>query len=362
MLHTTKLISWLAGLLLVGTLFYTVSYFSGTLRSKSDAPFYTVDLLTAKAGGDNVVALAQYRAIQDDPRKTSEEKALAELLIVGAEFSQTGDVKARLREIQKMKEISMDASLSAGVRATAMAILGSEYSVSGNDPVVFAEIYKDPPFDSYLVPNDPHLSALNIEKASYAIVPTPVAAVKIAHIASGQYFANPNQSASTRAAHIAMTEEYINKADVAVMREIRGAGYTEGDRYMFYRALRAVSIGQLAAAKGQLEGGAYRKEFEDFFTLAQSKKSFAAKNSLLNVRYEYASILAADEDTAAEKAQLDLLARELNELPNPKIYTLVLLLRNEHTYRPTGPVWVATEKMFKVSPDLKAAVNKIIAS
>jgi hypothetical protein len=362
MAHTLKLVGWLIALLVIPAGLYALYLYVFYDPNPSQLTRDLEQLVDAKVRGDDASALAQYQQILSDPTSTAEERAIADIYIAGTEFSVSGNLSSRIDDVRKMKRIVTDSSMSATVRAAAMSVLGNAYTVSGGDPAVFAEIYKDAPFDSYLIVDRPQLSAINLLKESYAIKPSSFAASKVAELASGRYFANPQQDASSTAAYVALAEDYLNKADIAALSEAneRPATYASSDRYILYRLSRAITVGRLAIQKGEPYTDTYRTEFNSFIAFAQSIQSTLAHNAVFNARFQYARILEAEGDTAGEKAQLDMLARELSKLPNPNTIPFVLSLRNART-QPTEAMWRAVQRMSSTSPEFKTAVEKLTA-
>lgn len=352
--NTSKFLVWLA-VLLLGVALYAAGYFF-LMPQKYEWPPYMTELLSARTMGDDAAALAQYQVIQSDPNTTDEVKAVAVISVAGI----STDTSAQLRDIRALKKVITDTTITRGVRAMAMAILGNTYNSAGGDSPIFAEIYTGAPFDSFLVPGDSQLSAINLEKASYAMSTTSTAAINIAFIASEIAFNDPGAAGAT--AYVALAEDYVEKANAAVVFEAQaGPWYPDSTLYINYRRLKAITIGRLAIVKGGEYEDIYRNEFEDFFTFAKSKLSTAAQNGILSARFQYAKILAADGDALEQKKQLDLLAQALDGLSNPDL-RFVAFLKNEYTYRPTGPGWLSVQEMFKVSPGFKAAVGKVIGA
>lgn len=351
-------------IVLLFALSYAAFYFSINREGSTNgysAVSYLNGLLQAKTSGDNQQAITAYQAIVNNPQSTDQQKATAAINIAGVGFSVSGDVSAQLQDVQTMEQIATDTNVSLGVRATALSILGNAYENSGQNPAIFAAIYKNPPFSAYLVPNNPQLSALNLEEASYGLARTSTAAISAAYIASGQYFANPSQSASTTAAYASTTIEYLGDADAVAVGESQAPGYADSTRYMLYRAERTVVVGRLAIEVGGQYESTYKQTFSDFFVFAQSKQSTSATDETLSVRYQYARILAADKDTADEKTDLDALAQELNALATPNTHPFVAFLQNAYSNQ-SGTTWIGIQKMFTVSPDFKAAVTKLVTA
>ncbi len=360
MSHILRLIVWLLALLIPIIVVYGV-YNLVILKSAQPVPSDLVPILQAIRNGNEQAAIDLYETIQNDPSKNAGDKALATLYILNTSYSLSGDGDDSLEEVKALKKIINDPLIIKKVRAAAVNVLGNEYNVSGKNLDVVTEIYKDEPFRSYEVPGDPELSSLNLQKWSYDMFPSSAAAISVAQIASGRYFSHPDQPASTTAAYVAMAEDYLGKAEAAVIEELEGnpQWYVASHRYMIYRSMRAITIGRLAITKGEPYRSAYRREFDDFFAHAEGKKSAAASKAILSTRFQYARVLAADKDEINEKIQLDQLAQALNSLQDPDNYPLVLLFKNEYLNQPTGLTWTAVKRMATVSPDFKVAVERL---
>jgi hypothetical protein len=364
MSRAIRVLGWTVALL---TLFAGATYLFYVWRSASSIQNpLTPDLqqlVQLKQHGSDNSAFALYQQINADPTKAPGEKATAAIYAAGTPFILSGDVGSRIQEIQQMKSIVLNTALSADVRAAAMSVLGNEYSLSGRDPVVFTEIYKDAPFSSYLESGNPDLSAMNLEEASYEISPSSFAAIKVAVLALMQYLDNPKQATSTTAAYVKLAEEYLYKADAVATQEARRSPttYMKSDRYMLYRFARVSAFGLLAIQKGEPYKSRYRTEFNMFITFAQSQNSTLARDEILSARFEHARILAAEGDFAGEKIQLDLLASALRELPNPKMNILALSFINAHMHESTGARWSAIQQMMSISPDFQAVVAAIVS-
>jgi hypothetical protein len=368
MTHNSRLlIGWLGALLvLVGVAYAGYVFFGGYSANEQQAqqagvptPDYLAPLLNAKIAGDNQSALGAYQSIQNDAQSTNEQKALAEISVAGLQYSLTGSTTALLEDVQNMRSISTDPSISSSTRATAMYILGTEYAASGANPAVAKAIFTGAPFSTYVVHGNTALSDMQLEEAAYALFPISSAGLDVAAIASGQYFLNPGQSASTTKAEVAVAEEYLQEGNAAMASEAqKNAAFSVSDRYLQDRVLSAIATGQLAVEVGQPYEAMYKQQFTDLINFLQPQQSTLARYLALSTRYTYAKILGADKDTTGEKAQLDLLAQQLDAIPNPATNSFVVLLTNSHT---THTPSKATQAMMAVSPNFKAEITKLLS-
>ena len=354
-------------LLLIGAFagaFFLVQFFvSGNVSNseQSSRAEWLTTTIEKQRSGDFAGALAEAEAVQNDPGSSAEEKALATYNTLGAQYRLTGDTDARLVDIQNMKKVILDETISVSTRVNMLEVLSKQYYISGRDSAVFAEIYKDAPFSTYLAPGDPDLSARRLAEWSYGMMPTSNAAITIARWYTEQRLLNPTQATSTTKVYAAAAEDYLAKADAASLAEAKAdASYSNSRRYLFYRYWRTMIIGRLATQKGEPYQSQYRAAYEEFITFAQTQKNIIAEEYLLNARLFFAQRLVRNKDEASAKIQLDQLAKEMIAADNPDVNTFFLLLRNEYKNQPTGLTWTSVKNMSAVSPDFKAAVEKIV--
>jgi len=326
-------------------------------------PYIPQQLVQAKLAGNDAAAVAQYQAIIADPSKVSEEKALATVNIANVRFHLTGDISYTLQDIQNLKNVVADKTVTLRTRATAISILATMYNNSGRNPQVFTELYKDAPFSAYLVPGNPELSAINLAKWSYSLRPTSLAAIYIAQIYAAQALEVSGMSATTTTSYVGLAEANLKKAETLVNQEAAAnPSYVASDRYLTFRTWHAITVGYLAVEKGGAYESEYRQEFNDYFVYMQSQQSSHSADELLFTRFHFAQTLGEDKDVQTEKAQLDIIAKNLGNLANPKGNSFVAFLNNEHTYRPTGFKWRTILNMFTISSDFKSAVGKLVSA
>lgn len=362
-------------LLLVGgfaAAFFLVQFFvSGNISNseQSSVPAWLSTTIQKQRSGDFAGALAEARSIQNDPNSSAEEKALATYNTLGAEFRLTGDINTRLSDVRKMKAIVLDESVSLKTRANVLNNLAAAYSNSGATPSVADEIFKDEPFRQYYsAAEDPdrmvRLSTRKLFEWSYSMNPTSYAAISIARWYSEQQAFNPGLATSTLRAYADLAEDYLKKADAASEEEMReDRTYSDSVRYLVYRHWRTVVIGRLAAPDRPEYQKIFRSTYDEFITFTQTQQNVLARGFLFYARLYYASKLSRVGDDANAKIQLDLLAGELNSVPDPSTNIFLRFLRNEHEERPTGASWInLVESKYALSPAFKAAVEKVLAS
>ncbi len=359
-------------LLIAGAIYFLIGSFDNKIDSTDSARnadgsknlglVQPTNLNQYRREGNFEAALQELERIQSKPLKDLDEQALAVLSSINLKFNVTADVNDMLADIQNLKKIFINPKVDLRVRVDALNAISASVCRSGRDPVIFNEVYKDAPFNAYLASNDPDLSARYMAEWSYSQLPTSFAAVRIVRWYSDQMLENKSISPETRVQYGEETKRYLNIAGQLVERELqRKAGYSKSTPYIAYKTWRAIAIGRLAAVEGEPYKSQYKKEFEDFFTYIYDLKDVGALEYVFLSRHFYARVLL-DEDATAAKKQLDILARELNELENPDTSTYVRWLRNSSRYSETGHQWQTVKNMMKISPDFKATVEKFLAT
>jgi hypothetical protein len=321
------------------------------------------ELTTSTQEGDYANAVAVTQGILNDPNRSVEEKALAVYNYMGARYRVSGDMSDRLLDIQDIKPVILNPAVSAQTRADSLAALAGQYASSGRDPSVLAEIFKDAPFSTYLIPGDPDASIRRLFEWSYEILPTSYTVVSIAQWHAMQGVLNPDLEQATRESYTKLAVEKLAEADQLSLREAnREPRYMEGLKYLLFRTSRTVTIGGLAIQNVEPHASNYREEFDSYIAFALSSEHIFAKGLLLSVRLTYALALARDNDTAAAKVQLDQLAQEMKASQNPGVSNFILTLRTQSEYESDSSRWLQLEELFEISPNFKAAVDTAVTA
>jgi hypothetical protein len=305
------------------------------------------------------------------PLSAADEKALALYNVLGARYRVSGDSATRLEDVRAMKQVVLDSRVSLAIRANMLNMLAAQYSLSGADPAVSAEVFADAPFNQYYEKaadddRTARLSARKLFEWSYGMKPTSFAAINIARWYSEQPAFNPGLDTATRRAYNNAAHEYLLKAEAASIEEARNdSTYLNSTRYMQYRYWRAVIIGRLANSNshGSIYKNQYRQLYDEFFRFAATQDNALAQEYVPYARLFYARALAADDASDEAKVQLDTLASELLKLSNVPTNVFVRFLKNEYAYRRDGATWknlVASN--FVLSPALKAAVSGVVGA
>ncbi|QQG38145.1 MAG: hypothetical protein HYS26_01150 [Candidatus Kaiserbacteria bacterium] len=314
-----------------------------------------------KKAGNYEAALAEYERIMSDPLKDANEKGFAVISGTNLKFTLTADIKDMIEDVQRLKEVVLDPSVETRVRVEALNTLSASVCRSGRDPIIFDELYKDEPFKRYLVPGDPDLSARLMAEWSYDMSPTSFAAIRIARWYSDQVFRNGTLSGEKVSEYTAEAEKYMEIAGQLVEKELkRSTDRTRSITYIAYRMWTAITVGRLATVKDEYRAQ-YKTEFEDLLNFLTANKNVGVFDYLYLVREHYARfMIRIDGNTAGAKAQLDILARELQEFPIPDSSTYVRLMRNESTYNPGGYLWNNYKTLMSISPSFKATVEELL--
>ena len=373
---TTRILWVLLGLLLVallgGALFFTFflspdqSATSSTTNSTIAPAIATIS--SAMKTGNFTAAVANNQAVQNDPSASAEEKAMALTASEGAQYYLSGNINDLLQDIGSLKQVVLDTSLSLQTRVAALNALALSYPDASGDQAVTDELYKDPPFSTYLVPDQPTLSARQLYDWSYNLLPTPEAAIHIAKWYGDQYVSHPYLSTSTTQTYIAAAEENLNNAESgALARAQTDPSYTGSDQYYVdYQFWKAIVIGRLAAQNVPPYTTEYQSEFDQYINFAKQSPNIHAKALIPYAEFNYAQDLSAADPTDA-KAELDVLASDLNTLPvATSTVGFVRLIRNTYIYphsdQPTGSTWANIVELEAISPNFKSAINRIIAN
>lgn len=345
----------------VGFYFYDKSQTSAPQDYSESVP---TELVSAKLNNKIEDAAREYEAIMQDPTKSSEDKAFATINFAGVRFHINGDIQYQLQDIAALKSVVKDMTVSAPRRASAISLLSMMYNNSGRNPAVFEEVYKDSPFNVYFVKDDPDESALKLAQWSYAVRPSAVSAVYVAQLYANILSRNFGDNEVVPVAYADSSAEYLQKAMQAAEREAAVVpNYTSSDRYLTYLTWKAITEGWLAYQKGEPYKSTFKNSYDEAFQYFKSRDYFLASDQLFFTQFQYVrTLLRSQEDQEEAKATLDALAKELNELADPDTKTFVWFLRNEYKYRSDAAYWMTVQVMGNLSPDFKAAVDKVVES
>lgn len=335
---------------------------SAQSRAKQEPTSPIPELVSTRKSGDYTTALAQYQAILQDPNSTAEQKAIATYSIAGAEFHATGDISTRLQDIKNLKQVVLDTTLSAPTRAIAANVLAASYGDSGRDTTVFAELFKDAPFNESLAPGNPGLSVRHLYEMSYGIYPSPEAAIHIAKWYADKAVLSNQLDATTTQSYITSAEEYLKKGEVAAAQRAKeNPQYASGVQYyVWYQFWYATVVGRLAQSGVAPYTTQYRDEFNKYIDFTNKIQDVQALENLYYARFYYAQVLKAD-DAAAATTQLDLLAQELDALKEPTRSGFVRLMQN--AFRQTDdPNRRVLRDLAAISPNFKTTMNRLVAN
>ena len=272
-LSISRLVGILFVLLLIIVVLLGLGWFRVYLSGPENVSVWPASVVDTYRDGDFAQALVNRDSIQIDSSKTEEEKAMAIFNAIGAEYKVTGEISAVLKDIQDMKVIILNERLTPVLRAETLDVLAKEYAITGRNPAVFAEIYKDAPFSNYLAAGDPELSSRRLAEWSYQIMPSSNAAILVANWYTTQLLQYPDLPKSTVDSYVANATDYLKKADAASVEEASYAQtYTQSRRYMYYLFYRAVVVGQLSNYSTEFKGQ-YPAAFDLFLAFAQAQSN-----------------------------------------------------------------------------------------
>jgi hypothetical protein len=318
-------------------------------------------LLQAVRAGEYASAVSEVQSILDDPARSPDEKALAQLIAVGSEYRLTGAPEARVRDIAIMKQLVSDPALSRYTRINTLNTLANLYSMSGRDPEVLTEVFKDAPYNSFLITGDPDLSVRRVYEWSYSQLPTSFAAINIARWYSEQLIRNPDQTAELTAEYAAVAQEYLNKADETARIEAgQDQNFAGSTRDVIYQYWRTLIIGRLATQIGAPYDSQYRGAYQAFFDYVATVDNVYAQEYELYARLFFAQRLVRTGDDASAQGQLAILTTKLRDLENADVNPFVRFLRNERANRPDGANWQAVVNLFELSSEFKTVVEGLL--
>ncbi|MEN9561645.1 MAG: hypothetical protein RIQ56_918 [Candidatus Parcubacteria bacterium] len=355
-------------ILLLGALYFFVTQFGSTTASapeSAESAQVPQELVTAVRSGDYDAAIEKARTIMNNTSASADQKAFAAFSVIGSEFRDSGDVTAWIADIQKLKEIISDQSISPKIRANAVNTLSLAYSISGRNSVVFDEIYKGEPYSSYKVAGDPDLSGKKLAEWSETLWPTSFAQIMIARWNSEQPIVRPSLTNPEKLAFAKAADEYLKKADAMSLSEAASPdaeAYFDSTRYLVYRYWRTIIYGRLALPIPDPYAKNYREVYEEFIKFAGTQNNVLAKGYLLYARMFFAQrLLQQSSDKVAAVEQLDLLAAELKQIPNTESNVFTKFVRAEKAQQPTSSSWKLISSLMNVSPAFKAAIEEVVA-
>gem|GEM_PF-1568391 len=347
---------------LLGAYAYVYYMYVVPARTATLDQIMPTELIASKRSGDYQTALQIAEEIAADPLKSANEQALAVFNAGKLRFKLSGNINELLVDIQNLKDIILDETLSQQIRVRALNTLQSSYCSSGRDPLAFEEIYKDEPFRQYLAAGDPDLSALNLAKWSYETFPTAFAAVRIARWHGDQIVNDANLTAVQKEEYAETVRKYLKSGEALIGGELqRHPDYINSAEYAGYLFWRARGYGRLAIYGDQWYKDRYQQTFTDVIDFVE-KQNNVESNDDQYFAYQYLAqfSMVVEKDKVTAKAALDALSAKLDALENPVVVTFVRFIRNEYKNRPEGGSWQGILKMTRISPAYKATVEKML--
>jgi hypothetical protein len=329
--------------------------FGGTGKTRAALP---TDLIAAQRSGDLEAA---QQALQSASPTTPDDRALVTLNARGLAFEASGNPSDLVKDVDDLKSIFLDQSVSLPIRIQALNQLSVEYDDSGNNAQVFNEIYKDGAFKNLLVAGDPELSARHLAEWSYSLYPTSFSAVTIASWYAANALIDTTLSKVQQANYEAKSESYLTIADQLAAQETKQKpDFLNTSRYMTYRYLKALSFAKLGALGVSPYAVSYAKEMQDAIAVTESQQNVTALEYRPYLRFYYARFASRiDHNDTEAKTQLDTLAKELSALQSPATSSFVRFIRNTYQNDKNGQVWGLVRRMMSLSSDFKTEVHTL---
>jgi hypothetical protein len=126
--HTKRLLGTLFVLLLIVAVVFGLGMFKLYLSGSRESVWPT-GVVESYRAGDYQAAVENTAKIVSNPNKTEEAKANAIYNSLGAAYRLSGDKKDMMTDIQNMKNIITNESLSLEIRAATLDVLAKEYDL-----------------------------------------------------------------------------------------------------------------------------------------------------------------------------------------------------------------------------------------
>jgi tetratricopeptide (TPR) repeat protein len=176
-------------------------------------------------------------------------------------YKATGNIEEYLSAIRDMKVIVSDKSVSLRHRILTLNALAGSYSQSGEEPLVYKEIYSGEPFSQFVVPGDPIATTRNLYEWGYTAYPTAKAGVAISGLYVRDVINNPDIDEKTRANYIAQAKTYVAQSEALVGRE-DALQDPQSNNLAGYKVWRAFTIGALAFLGEEPYASQYKSEYK----------------------------------------------------------------------------------------------------
>src|SRR3989344_614222 len=178
--------------------------------------YYSYEIIQKVRSGMYQEALAQYHSVLGSPESTRTSIARSARNVAPVEYRATGDIGAFLESIRVLKETIKDTAVNRAIKADNINELVNDYYISGQDPAVYAEIFKGAPFEEHLVEGNKRASLENLYQWSLETATSSRAAIGIAYLKARDLLEKPRPLTDAHVKTLGEVEEYLKIAEDAV--------------------------------------------------------------------------------------------------------------------------------------------------
>ncbi len=315
---------------------------------------------TLVESGDLGNAVVSYQEIGAAPNTTPNDLAQATRNIAGIRFRMSGELSDVIKDVQDLKRGIGHPEVEPEVQARNIAAIGHMYMDSGEDGVVFEEIFKDEPFRSHLAEGDVLDSIRNLYIWSYEMYPNARSAIDVASFSMLKVLNHRDLSPSERADDLTTARNYLVHAEMLSATEMKKTNsYARSHRYAGYLFWRAFVIGALTLVEGDPDTEQYKTTYEEVLARFTQHGNGNSLQYLPLLHWHYAVFLyAIDNDEAAAGSHLTSAAKEAQTTLNRDFLSLI---KNKKAQQPQPNDFLGASffEMAKFSPEFKALVDSI---
>lgn len=257
--------------------------------------------------GDYELAFQAYTAIINSATATPALIAQAEISGAYISYRASGEFSSAIKSIQALKDVVANLGLSPYVRAKAVLRIALWYPISNYDLDIFAEIFKDNPYRTYLTQPDTRVgrraSVRQLMLWSYQLVPLYRTAIAISKLYAEEAVQDPH--AASTPANIDAAEKYLAYSEDLVAKDPASDTPEHISERASYLYDRAYTIGILASLKSLAEQAHYKQAYEDIFSFFEKTDAVQDRGDLALTHWKYATLLlSVDQDVQKTRAQL----------------------------------------------------------
>ncbi len=350
---------WAAGALVAaGLLFWgyvlLISHASDTARAE------IANIQESVENREYEKAVTQYQDAMNINGAVANDRTAAIRAISDGIYPATGDIQALLANVRELKAAILDPDLGQEAKARAISLLSSRYNESGENPVVFEEVYSGEPFRQFRVGNSPQRSIRKLQEWSFETYPTSRSAMAIASsyvkdLLVRQYLPDERAREINVDEYVKKAEQYLAHADALAAREELKASAV-GTQYW-----RTYTIGGLAhVTHDDAYQRSYRDVYDNFIRSLEKKGDVDSAQYLPFAYWMYANYLVLiDRDADAALTQLNKLVAFVRGDPKFEVNEFVRFVRNEG--QGTGGSFNKSsfKRLEKISPEFGLLIRDI---